>query len=324
MNRKSKRWLAGLLAALLATLTACGGAAPAENLAPAREEFAFQATAPAQPLPPAPPAGADSAQQSLGEGQIEQPRIIIYSGSIELVVKDTAATVQAITALAGSVGGYVSEANIYNAEGVPRGSITIRVPAETYQQVLQQLRDMAVRVEEENSSTQDVTEEFVDLEARKANLERTEAALQELLATRQKTGKTEDILDVYRELTNVRGQIEQIQGRLNYLSRAAALSTIRITLTPDVLAQPITVAGWQPTGIAREAFRALISALQWVVKIWIWLLIFVLPLAIVLFAPLILVIWLLVRWRRSRKRRAAAGETPSAAGETSNREEKSS
>jgi len=314
MNRKTKRWLMGLLAVLWIALTGCAGAAPARQESLASEEFKMSAaTAPASQkaaLPPAPLEGADSGQQSIGEGQIEQPRVIIYTGNIELVVKDTAAAVQDITALAESVGGYVAEANIYHQEDVPRGTITIRIPAETYQQVLQQLRAMAVRVESERSSTQDVTEEFVDLEARKANLERTEAALQELLQTRQKTGRTQDILEVYRELTDVRGQIEQIQGRLNYLSRAAALSTIRITLTPDVLAQPITVAGWQPTGVAREALRALVDALQWIVNLWIWVIIFVLPLLVVLLGPVVVVLWVLVRWWKRRRARRAAAPSP--------------
>lgn len=274
----------------------------AESARPAAPEAATQGGA----LPPAPLEGADSGQQSIGAAQIDQPRLIIYTGNISLIVKDTNVAVQDITALAENVGGYVAEANIYHQEDVPRGEMTLRVPAETYQQVLQQLRQMAVRVESEHSGTQDVTEEFVDLEARKANLERTEAALQELLQTRQKTGRTEDILEVYRELTNVRGQIEQIQGRLNYLSRSAALSTIHVTLIPDVLAQPITVAGWQPTGVAREALQALIDALQWVVNLWIWLIIFVLPLLVVVLGPVVLVLWLLVRWWRGRRARRAA------------------
>ena len=127
----------------------------------------------------------------------------------------------------------------------------------------------------------------------------------------QRVGSTSDILEVHRELTNVRGQIEQIEGRLRYLSNQAALSTISIELIPDVLYQPISVAGWKPQGVPKEALQALIVALQALVNLLIWATIFILPLLIIMLIPLVILL-LVIRWwwvRRSRKKGAKKQET---------------
>ena len=307
-----KRVMGLVLLIILSMATACGASqspatremsmeAPASEgyAAPASQEVAMQKSAYNADMS----VNDEAAQSAIS---LDQPRLIVYTGQIDLVVKDTRQTIGTITEMAKEAGGYVADANIYSYNGAPQGSMTIKIPAESYQSVLQQLRELAIRVERETSGTQDVTEEFVDLGARKENLQVTEQALQELLATRQKTGRTEDILEVYRELTNIRGQIEQIQGRLNYLERSAAMSTIEVSLTPDELAQPLTVAGWQPSGTAREALRSLINAFQGFVDFWIWVIIFVLPVAIAWLLPPIVVIWLFVRWLRKRKGRKKA------------------
>ncbi len=244
-------------------------------------------------------------------GESDQAQVIIYTANLGLVVSDTRATVQAITDLANAQGGYVASSNIYQAGDVPRGSISIRIPAETYLDTLEKLRAMAVRVENENSGTQDVSEEYTDLQARKTNLEYTEQALQQLLDERQRVGSTSDILEVYRELTDVRGQIEQIEGRMRFLANQAALSTITIELIPDALSQPVSVGGWQPQGVAKEALQALISALQVLTNVLIWLIIFILPLLIVFLLPVLLVIWLISQWWKRRQKHRAAAPTKS-------------
>jgi hypothetical protein len=243
----------------------------------------------------------------------QDSRVIIYTGNISLVVPDTREAMKAITNLAVEQGGYVSASNVYQAGEVPRGSITIRVPAESYLDTLEKLRMLAIRVEAENSGTEDVSEEYTDLQARKVNLEVTEKALQQLLEERQRVGSTSDILEVYRELTGVREQIEQIEGRLRYLANKAALSTITIDLIPDVLYQPVSVAGWEPQGVAKEAVQALVAALQLLANVLIWLIIFVAPLLIVFLIPVVLVIWLIrLWWKRHKARQGMVAKPPAA------------
>ena len=301
-----------LLFAVMLLAAACGGLQAPLNEQAASEAYLYAEEADMAAAPGETMRGANFAD---GEAvpledflaravQAQEMRVIIYTGNISLIVRDTETAVQAVTQLATDQGGYVSGSNVYQSGEALRGTVTIRVPAERYQQTMEQLRSLALRVERENSSSQDVTEEFTDLEARKANLEVTEAALQKLLIERQQIGNTSDILEVHRELTNIRGQIEQIEGRLRYLANQSALSTITIELTPDALYQPITVAGWEPQGVAKEALQALIDALQALANIVIWLIVFVLPLLIVFLIPLVVVV-LIIRWwwRRNKKRR---------------------
>jgi hypothetical protein len=242
----------------------------------------------------------DVLASAVAQAQAET-RVIIYTGDMTLVVKDTQEAIEAITNLADEKSGYVAGSNIHQYDDVPQGSITIRVPAERYQEVLADLRALAIRVQSESSNTQDVTEEFTDLQARKTNLEAAEESLRELLDERRRTGSTSDILEVHRELTNIRGQIEQIEGRLRYLTNQAALSTVTIDLIPDVLYQPVSVAGWEPQGVAKEALQALVAALQGLANLTIWLVILVLPLLIVLLIPVVAVVWIIRWWWRRRK-----------------------
>ncbi len=307
------------LTILASLMTACSGAAYAPP--PDQSETAAGAVAEA----PAPELARES--EAPIEQRIASPiddilisadraqdsRVIIYTGNISLVVQDTREAMKAITNLALEQGGYVSASNVYQAGEVPRGSITIRVPAETYLDTLEKLRTLAIRVEAENSGTEDVSEEYTDLQARKANLEVTEKALQQLLEERQRVGSTSDILEVYRELTGVREQIEQIEGRLRYLANKAALSTITIDLIPDVLYQPVSVAGWEPQGVAKEAVQALVAALQLLANVLIWLIIFAVPLLIIFLIPVVVVIWLIRLWWKGYKARRGMVVKPPAA-----------
>jgi hypothetical protein len=311
-----------LLLVVMLLATACGALqAPAGESATSEVYYAEEAA-----MAPAPDAAMRGENFADGEAvpvedflaratQAQEMRVIIYTGNISLIVRDTESAVQAITQLAAEQGGYVSGSNVYQSGEALRGTVTIRVPADRYQQAMEQLRALALRVERESSSSQDVTEEFTDLQARKANLEVTEAALQKLLTERQQIGNTSDILEVHRELTNIRGQIEQIEGRLRYLANQSALSTITIELTPDALYQPITVAGWEPQGVAKEALQALIDALQALANIVIWLIVFVLPLLIIFLIPLVVVVVIIRMWWRRRQKRPkpepSAPEPPS-------------
>ena len=235
-----------------------------------------------------------------------QDRMIIYTVNMELVVEDASEALKQIEDLAEAVGGFVSDSNSWKDEGLLRARITVRVPAEKLDDALAQARDLALDVESESRGSQDATEEFTDLESSLRNLRATEEELLELLKTRQETtGETEAILEVHRYLTDIRGQIEQIQGRMNYLSNLSAMATIEIGLTPDALAQPITVGRWQPQGTAKSAIQALIKAVQFLVTALIWILIFVVPVLIVLLLPLFLVVRALLKWRRRRRRPSA-------------------
>jgi len=151
---------------------------------------------------------------------------------------------------------------------------------------------------DENVSGQDVTADYVDLSSRLKNLEAAEAQLRKIM---DGATDTTDVLKVYEQLTNIRGQIEQVKGRMQFYERSAAMSTISLTLVPDALAQPVQVAGWRPDGVAKQALETLVKALQTLVNIAIWLIIVALPVLVLMALPVIALVWVIRRMRKNKK-----------------------
>ncbi|MBL7184355.1 MAG: DUF4349 domain-containing protein [Anaerolineae bacterium] len=251
-------------------------------------------------MAPIPRPAADLGMEPVGE------RMIIWTGDVSLIVKDAGESLEKVEAIAKDLGGYVVNSSSWYQDEQLRARLTIRVPAGDFDTAMARLKHLAIRVENRNISTQDVTEEYTDLDARLRNLEATETELLELLTeVRERTSKAEDVLAVHREVSNIRGQIEQVKGRMQYLEKMTAMATINVELIPDVLAKPIVVAGWQPTGTAANALRTLVRTLQRIVDAAIWVIIYVLPTLVVIAIPFF-VLWLIWRrWRRGRRRKAA-------------------
>lgn len=292
-----KKWIMALalVAVITIVLSACAAPTPVvvEKEVPVyvEKEVVVEKEVAAMPAP------------DLGLEPMEE-RMIIWTGNISLIVKDAEKSLEKVEAIAKDLGGYMVNSNSWHQEEQLRANLTIRVPAEEFDTAMARLKDLAIRVEHRNVSTQDVTEEYTDLDARLRNLEATEKELLELLTeVRERTGKAEDILAVHREVSNIRGQIEQVKGRMQYLEKMTAMATINIELIPDALARPIVVAGWRPSGTAANALRILVKTLQFIVDAAIWLIIYVLPTLVVIAIPFF-ILWMI--WRRFRRRRKAA------------------
>ena len=113
--------------------------------------------------------------------------------------------------------------------------------------------------------------------------------------------KTEDVLDVFSELTRIREEIEVIQGRIQYFEQSAAFSAISVDIQADEAVQPITIGGWQPGGVARDAIQSLVDTLQAIANGVIWIGLYVLPTALIVLVPLYL-LWRGFRTWRSRRK----------------------
>jgi len=155
-------------------------------------------------------------------------RMVVRTGGMEMVVQDITSAIDEISRIAGDSGGYVVDSQKWKEGERIFGSISIRVPAGRYNGTILALRALAMEIINESTSSQDVTEEYTDLNSKVKNLEATEA---QLLKIMEKAEKTEDILSIQRELTTVRGDIEQVKGRMQYLERTAAMSLINIKLS---------------------------------------------------------------------------------------------
>lgn len=304
------RWIIPLLIGLLA-LSAC--AAPAAS--PAYDQSMGAAPA----APPAPVEVAREAEEVTAQSVANLPeqqaeRIVIKNGNMTIVVADPPQSMGAIGRMAEEMGGFIVSANLYKERlssgmEVPRASITIRVPAERMDEAMRRIREQSGQDPlSENISSQDVTSDYVDLQARLKNLEAAEAELTEIM---QEAQKTEDVLAVYNQLVSIREQIEVIKGQIKYYDESAALSSISIELIADEAVQPIEIGGWQPQGVLKNAVEALIRSLQFLVNAIIWIVIYVLPVLAILFVIFVLPPLLLIRaWMRRKKRKAAQTQPP--------------
>lgn len=315
-----KRTIALALVLLVALLTgACGAAAATarRDMTPAQPSekgpvpsYDGSATTGAPNAMPAVPPVDSSAKAPGSAAQssaaAETDRLIIRTANLSLTVKDAEAALETVKGTAAAMGGFVSNSQTVriNKDQV-QVTVTVRVPADRFDETLRQIKQNGIRVNSEQIGGQDVTEEYTDLGARLRNLEATEKELLALMTTvREKTQRAEDILAVQRELNNVRMQIEQLKGRMQYLERSTALATLTLSLVPDSLQAPVAPEVWDPALVARDALRSLVTTLQGVVSVAIFLGIYALPLLLLVAMPL-LVVYRLVR--RPRRKAAGAG-----------------
>jgi hypothetical protein len=228
-----------------------------------------------------------------------QERIILRTATLRIVVSDTQGTLSDIAGLAAEFGGWVVNSNInrvntHSGEEAIRGTITVRVMAERLDEALELIKSNAISIESEAVSGQDVTQQYVDLTSRLNNMQAAETQLQSIL---EDARRTEDVLNVYGELVRVRGEIESLQGQIQYYSESAAFSSISVELVPEALEIPIQIAGWSPEGTARGAFLALLNVLRFLVDVGITLVVLVLPVALIFGVPG----WLVYRRMRRRQ-----------------------
>ncbi len=190
-------------------------------------------TAPAVPGMPTPSRPEEGYGDDLGPSPQEPAdRMVVRNGFMEIVVDDVTSATQAVSNLAATFGGHVVSSSVYQESGRTFGSVVIRVEAARFDGALSAIRALAVEVARETTSSTDVTEEYIDLSARKRNLERTE---EQLLALMQEAGTVEELLNVQREVTRVRGEIEQLEARIRYLEQTSAMSLIEVFLRESVL-----------------------------------------------------------------------------------------
>ena len=262
---------------LLVAIVSCAQSAPTPAPMPA----------PAPAPMPADFRGSSSTSESLPG--IEEERMIIRNGDMSLVVTDVTGARNDIARMAQVYDGYVVSSRIWGEEDI-RGRISIRIPDGSFETVLAELRELAVRVTSESTESQDVTEEYVDLQSRLKNAEATE---NQYLLILEKAEKIEDILRVYDSLTRVRNEIEQIKGRVQYLERTSSMSLVSVNLESEATASGLVRAGWSALEVLKSAVRGIVIFGQVLGTVAIWLLIF---------SPVWGGILGLIYWRRRRKK----------------------
>jgi len=213
------------------------------------------------------PRARDEASGGSAEGHPGEPsgpltslddRKIVQTASLRLQVKEVGASFEEAGRIATAAGGFVASSSFAYQGEQQIASMTIRVPATRYQEVLGQLRALGVKVDAESSNASDVTEEYSDLSARLRNLEAAEAQLLALLSRAATIG---EVLQVQDRLNGVRGEIEQVKGRMALLDKLSDLATITAHLRPEVVVAKVDARGTKLGDAVSEAWDASIEFL---------------------------------------------------------------
>lgn len=305
-----------MAAVLFVLLTGCGASAPAtqavRNTAEGAEvEITREIVREAAMTPT--PAATLSEIRSREYTPVSLPdrpnRLIVKDAELELLVTDTDAAIDRTTQIAADCAGYIISSRVWYEEWLGEkykyATITLGVPADQFERAMRRLRQLALQVVDETASGQDVTDEYIDLQSRLDNLKATRDRIREFL---DQAKTVEESLRVNEELAAIEEQIEQVQGRMNYLFDRAAYSTITVQIEPELpqptptpvptlTPTPIPAPPWSPVQSARQAGQTLGSILRVLTEIAIWFGIVILPLA----APPILVIWGIRHWTGRNK-----------------------
>lgn len=293
----SSEW--ALVLALVFFVSACSPGRPGATAQ--FEPAADRAMAPAAPMATSGTAvaakaeGQAPASPALGALAASQPdRQLIKNATVVIETVDSRAATDQLTSGLAAIGGYVGEMQ-EAVDGLGRRAVTIqiRVPSDKFDASMHTLESLG-RTINKQVTTQDVTEEFVDTEARARNLKKMEERLLDHL---NRFGELKDILGVEKELTRVREDVERLDGRLRYLSHRVAFSTISVTLTEKPKAETvIPEQSFSTAKVTTEAVRSLVGFGQtvWYCVIWVGV-----------WSPVWLVIVLAIWLVRRRERRLA-------------------
>ena len=177
-------------------------------------------------------------EDAVGKRNVEEQQVveidraerkIIYTAHLQIVVSDYDEAENDIEALVDKKKGYIVSSNVKNSEETGRnGSITVRIPQESFQAFLDEIAAISDEVTDQSITSEDVTEEYVDLEARLKAKEVVKARLESLM---EQAETTKDLLDISEQLGKVQEEIEQIQGRINYLTNRSDDATVTISIT---------------------------------------------------------------------------------------------
>ena len=272
---------------------------------------------------PMPTMAAFEINNQAGENIVVQNtnRKIIKNADVRLLVKDTNTAVSRATQVISDLGGYIISSRIwyqdYYGNNLMYATITLGIPVDEFEHALNRLRDLSIRVLDENASGEDVTDQYVDLQSQLANLEATRARIQEFL---QDAKTIDEALRINQELANIEAQIEQIKGRMNFISDRSAFSTITVnfepefpvltptptpTMAPTSTPRPTaTLAPWKPGETFGDAQRTVTVVYRGIGNFLIWLVVVILPIVL----PPAIALWLLWKLVNRRPSRPSGGK----------------
>jgi Domain of unknown function (DUF4349) len=259
------RWLiAGLLAGALGCVNNAPKATKGQSKDAAvgrTEEATLGNRAPSSPLEARDESSERETHSPAATAAVDRaaaPSMIVRTGNASIEVDSLEPAIDEVRRLAQRLGGYIANTAVQaGREQLRQATLEIKTPADRFEDLTGGLRPVG-KIEFINVTAEDVGEEFVDLTARAANGRRLEERLLDLLGNR--TGRLKDVLEVERELSRVREEIERLDGRLRYLRTRVAMSSLSVTVhePPPLVSHP----GGSPIVDAfRQAWRNFVGLL---------------------------------------------------------------
>ena len=235
--------------------------------------------------------------------------MVIYSVDMTVAVEDPIDSMEFVSRLATEFDGFVVNSNIYYADSIggernrlsnvsPEVYVAIRVVANRLDEAIAMIEDSGV-VHSLSRSGQDITREYTDVDSRLGNML---AAEKELLELMKQAESTESIVDVFREITRVREQIEVLKGQKIYYEQASELAFIGVRFIPDPGRQPVRIFGWDALATFKSAIESLFYGLQWLGDIVIYLVVALIPIGLIVVVPIYFVSRLVRRIIAARRR----------------------
>jgi len=182
-------------------------------------------------------------------------RRVIQKASLKLEVEDSSETAEKITEITRAAGGFIADSETWiTSTGQGKGKSTIRIPREKFFSTIGKI-ELLGNVESKEITGEDITEEYIDLESHLRNYQQTEDRLLKIL---KKAKKVSEIMEVEEALTEVRGEIEEITGRMEYLRNRVNLSTITVSFHEPA---PIVPKGENAFHAAWEGFLSVVNGI---------------------------------------------------------------
>jgi hypothetical protein len=220
-------------------------------------------------------------------------RKIVYDAQIDLIVDSVEPVAKKVSALVQDARGYIAEQNVTGSPGSQRSMRwKLRIPVEEFDSFVGAILALG-ELERNNRTSQDVTEQYYDTEARIKNKKVEEQTLNKIL--QERSGKLEDVLKIEIELSRVRGEIEQLEGRIRVLENLSSLATLTLNVRErEKYAPPPPVVADFPTQIARTWDAAILNLVNHGKSLLLWAVSWVIWVPFLLIG--VLLGWVVIRW----------------------------
>jgi hypothetical protein len=238
---------------------------------------------------------------SRGQNYTPQPdfeeRLVIQESNLSLLVKDVTDVKNKVIEYAQGNGGYMVSSNVSNPQDAPTATVVIRVESSKLDEALNYFHSLSIKIVSENLVGRDVTDQYVDIDTRIAQLERTKARFEALL---EQAEEISDITNLTQQILSYQNQIDSYKGRQDALEKNAQLAKLTIYLSTDEIALPYAPSEtFRPSVIFKLAVRSLVKTLRGLATMAIWVGVYA-----AIWVPALGIFIFVKKWLKKRKQQA--------------------